>query len=84
MEYVSMLKKLTITLDEKVYDGLHRVIGRGKISQFIEALVKPHVSAVDLDASYRELAQCEAAERQASEWLRGVGSDMGELLDDAW
>lgn len=29
--------------DEKVYNGLHRVIGRGNISQFIEGLVRPHV-----------------------------------------
>jgi len=59
-------------------------VGRGKITQFIEALVKPHVGDVDLDASYQELAQCEASERQASEWLQGVGSDMGEFLDEAW
>ena len=34
---------MTITLDEEVYDALHRVIGRGKISQFIEDLARPHV-----------------------------------------
>ena len=27
-----MQKKLTITIDEEVYEGLHRIIGRGRIS----------------------------------------------------
>lgn len=60
-----MQKKLTITLDEKVYDGLHRVIGRGKISRFIEGLVRPHVSEATLEASYRELARFEESDDEA-------------------
>lgn len=83
VEYVSMQKKLTITLDEEVYYGLHRVVGRGKISQFIEGLVRPHVDSGNLDASYRELAQSEALD-DASPWLEGVIGDVGEMLDDAW
>ena len=46
-----MHKKLTITMDEQIYYGLHRVIGRQKISQFIETLVRPHVAALDLAAA---------------------------------
>jgi predicted CopG family antitoxin len=38
-----MHKKLTITLDEKVYEGLYRVIGRRNISRFLEELARPHV-----------------------------------------
>ena len=52
-----MRKKLPITLDENVYDALHRVVGRGSISILIEDLVRPHVMEQDLDAAYRELAQ---------------------------
>ena len=29
-----MQKKLTVTIDEEVYDGLRTVIGPGKISRF--------------------------------------------------
>lgn len=76
-----MQKKLTITLDEHVYEGLHRVIGRGKISQFIESLVRPHVTDSDLEASYRALAADERSEHGASEWLEGVGGDVGRLLE---
>ena len=35
-----MHKKLTVTVEEDVYEGLHRVIGRQKISQFID-LMRP-------------------------------------------
>ncbi len=84
IEYVNMQKKLTITLDEKVYDGLHRVVGRGKISRFIEGLVRPHVHATDLDASYRELAEFEKSNDEALEWVEGVAGDVGDLTDEAW
>lgn len=43
-----MQKKLTITVDERVYDGLHSVVGRRRISQFIESLVRPYVVGKDL------------------------------------
>lgn len=41
-----MQKKLTITLDERVYEGLYDVVGAGKISRFIEDLVRPYVTNV--------------------------------------
>jgi hypothetical protein len=31
-----MHKKLTLSIDEAVYEGLHRVVGRGNISRFID------------------------------------------------
>jgi len=33
--------KLTITVSEAVYEGLHRTVGRRRISQFIEKLARP-------------------------------------------
>jgi len=44
-----MQKKLTISIDEKVYEGLHAVIGRRRISKFIEDLVRPHVLHTELE-----------------------------------
>jgi predicted CopG family antitoxin len=82
-EYVWMQKKLTITVDAEVYDGLHRTIGRGKISKFIEGLLRPHVTALDLEESYCELAKNEEAQTEAAEWMNGVGRDVGEFLDAA-
>ena len=39
-----MQKKLTITLDAQVYKGLHTNIGKGRISKFIEDLVRPYTA----------------------------------------
>lgn len=71
-----MHKKLTITLDERVYDGLHRVVGRGSISRFIEDLVRPHVLNRDLETAYREMAQEEARESEALEWAEATIGDV--------
>lgn len=71
-----MQKKLTITIDEQVYDGLYRVVGPGKISQFIEKLIRPHVIESDLEASYAKMAKDEARESEASEWSEGLIGDI--------
>ncbi len=47
-----MQKKLTITVDERVYVGLHTV-GRGRISEFIRSLVRPYVIGNDLEVAYQ-------------------------------
>ncbi len=74
-----MRKKLTITLDERVYNGLHKLIGRRRISPFIESLVRPHVLEQDLEASYRAMAFDEAAEKEAAEWSDAL---IGDVADD--
>ena len=47
-----MRKKLTISVDEMVYDGLYKVVGPRRISRFIEDLVRPHVLYQDLEDAY--------------------------------
>ena len=73
-----MHKKLTITVDERVYSGLHRAIGRRRISQFIEDLVRPHVVAEDLSAAYRAMAEDEAREAEALEWADSTSGDVAD------
>ena len=63
-----MQKKLTITIDEQVYAGLYKIVGRRRISQFIEESVRPHVIQPDLTAAYREMAADEHREAEALEW----------------
>lgn len=75
------LRKLTITLDEEVYEGLHRIIGARRISGFIEALVRPHVTGQDLNDAYAEMARQEDRETEALEWSEAV---IGDLPDAAW
>ena len=73
-----MHKKLTITLDEQVYEGLHSVIGRRNISQFIESLVRPHVIGADLEEAYRQMAEDEAREAEALDWAEATVVDVSD------
>ena len=38
-----MHKRMTITLDEAVYEGLYRTVGKRRMSQFIEDLLRPQL-----------------------------------------
>jgi predicted CopG family antitoxin len=69
---VEMLKKLTITVDSEVYDGLHNVVGRRKISRFINDLARPHVTNQDLAAGYAAMAADTAREAEAEAWAEGM------------
>ena len=73
-----MQKKLTITVDERVYDGLYRTVGRRHISQFIEALVRPHVLDNELDEAYRAMAQDEQRETEALGWAEATVADSAD------
>ncbi|MCU0574241.1 MAG: hypothetical protein MUF52_16405 [Syntrophobacteraceae bacterium] len=73
-----MQKKLTITVNEQVYEGLHRVIGRRNISQFIESLVRPHVLEEDMESDYRLMAQEESRESEALEWAEATVGDVSD------
>ncbi len=73
-----MHRKLTITVDEVVYEGLYRRIGPRKISRFIEDLVRPHVTSQALDAEYERMAADEERERGALEWTEGVIEDVSD------
>jgi len=75
-----MRKKLTITIDEGVYEGLHKVIGPRKISKFVEELVRPHVIRPNLDAAYAEMARDEEREKEALEWAEGLIGDVGSPI----
>ncbi len=75
-----MRKKLTITIDEEVYAGLYRRIGKRRISQFIERLVRPHVLDDELEDAYRSMAKEEGREYEAAEWSEGL---IGDVSDEA-
>jgi predicted CopG family antitoxin len=71
-----MQKKLTVTIDEEVYEGLREVIGPGKISRFIEDLVRPYVTKKDIYAAYKEMAADEVRESEALEWAEATFGDV--------
>ncbi len=66
-----MQKKLTLSIDEEVYEGLRETVGPRRISRFIEDLVRPHVVRRELYAAYEEMAANEAREAEALESVRG-------------
>ena len=84
-----MHKKLTITVDEKIYEGLHRIIGRGNISRFLEDLarpqlekrVRPRLTEEEMIAGYKAMAADKEREKEAQEWCEGLISDSS---DEAW
>lgn len=71
-----MQKKLTVTIDEEVYDGLRKNIGPRKISKFIEELVRSHVIHPNLESAYSEMAKDEAREKEALEWAETTFKDL--------
>ncbi len=71
-----MHKRMTITLDEAVYDGLYRTIGKRRMSQFIEDLLRPHVMDTALDDGYRAMAADKEREVEALEWCNAIAGDM--------
>lgn len=73
-----MHRKMTITLDEAVYEGLYRTVGKRRMSQFIEDLVRPHVLDTALDEGYRAMAADPARETEAREWCDALAGDMAD------
>ena len=71
-----MHRRMTITLDEAVYEGLYRMVGKRRISQFIETLVRPHVMDTTLDDGYQAMAADQAREAEAMEWCNALAEDI--------
>lgn len=76
-----MAKKLTITVEDEVYEGLHRVIGARRISRFLNDLARPHVTGCDLVEGYRAMAADEEYEREAEEWVENLTGDVADEPD---
>ena len=66
-------------MDAEVYDGLHSVIGRRRISRFLNDLAKPHVVGQDLSSGYAAMAADEAREAEAVSWSEGT---LGDVADE--
>lgn len=67
-----MQKKLTITIEENIYNDLYSVVGKGKISKFIERAIQPLVTKDDLRSAYQQMANDGQREKEAHEWEEGL------------
>jgi predicted CopG family antitoxin len=72
-------RKLTITVEDTVYRGLHKLVGRRNISRFLNDLARPHVVHDQLEEGYRAMAADEAREVEAAEWSDGL---VGNIADE--
>jgi len=70
-----MSKKLTITVDDEIYQGQQSVIGRRRISKFLNDLARPHVLRRDLAEGYGAMATDAAREGEAEEWVKNLTGD---------
>lgn len=73
-----MRKKMTITLDETVYEALHHKMGRRRMGQFIEDVLRPHVMNSTLDAGYAAMAADIEREAEAIAWGNCVARETSD------
>jgi hypothetical protein len=71
---------MTITLDESVYEGLYRTVGKRRMSQFIEDLLRPHVVGTSLDDGYGAMAADKTREAEAAEWRNVLAGNMADAV----
>ena len=69
---------MTISLDEAVYDGLYRTVGRRHMSQYIEDLLRPHVLDSALDDGYKAMAADQERETEARAWCNALAADLAD------
>src|SRR5438445_5747629 len=81
-----MPKKLTITVSDQVYVGLHRNVGRRNINRFIDGVLRPRVAGLGGGARLgREPTESEIA-RGYAELAAYEANHTKEIeeADDAW
>ena len=60
-----MHRQMTITLDDAVYEGLYRTIGKRRMSKFIEDLLRPRMLGATPDDGDRAMAADQEREAEA-------------------
>ena len=76
-----MSRKLTILLDDQVYERLHAVAGKRRVGRFVEQLVRDRIVRDDLESAYAAMAADEKREADAFDWAEATLEDVD---DEAW
>jgi hypothetical protein len=76
-----MMKKLTITVSEEVYNGLYAKIGAGKISGFIDSLLRRNILEDELRKGYKTMGADRDREEDAERWTAAF---LNEDTDETW
>ena len=75
-----MQKRMTITMDERAYEGLAHVVGRIKISSFLEGLGRLHVIDKDLPEGYMAMRLDAKREQEALDWSVALIGDASHAV----
>jgi len=67
-----MYKKVTITMDTQIYEGVRRLVGVGHISAFLSELARPYIQNEALKLAYKEMASDKDREKEADEWSENL------------
>jgi hypothetical protein len=67
-----MTRKLTVTLDARLYTRIRKTVRKSHISDFVGSVLSPHFLRQDLDAEYKRMAQDKEREKDALEWAEGA------------
>lgn len=76
-----MQKKLTLSIDAEIYEALHKVAGKRKIGRFIEKIVRPHITSLELAQAGKQLTQDGKQEFEALLWAE---TNVGDTGNKAW
>lgn len=71
-------KKVTLMLDEQVYNALRKKVGGRGIGAYLSQLARPYVVESDVEAGYKAMATDEIYETEAKEWVEGTQN----MIDD--
>jgi predicted CopG family antitoxin len=71
-------RKLTITVEDAVYRGLYKIVGRRNISRFLNDLARPQVVADNFEEGYRAMAAEEQRESEAQQWAESLVGDIAD------
>ncbi len=62
----------------QVHNGLHTIIGRRRISRFLNDFARPHVVGQDFAAGYAAMAADEAREAEAAACIEALLTDVAD------
>ena len=81
-----MRRKLTISIDDKLYKTLYRNVGAGRIAKFIADSVRPRLNMRDtVLESYKQMAKDKDYMRDAMEWIEGnIDDGLPPGSEKAW
>jgi predicted CopG family antitoxin len=72
-----MARKLTILLDDEVYERLHAAAGKRRVGRYVEALVRDRLRD-ELESAYAAMAREEAREVDAFDWAEATLEDVSD------